>query len=107
LGNRAVLTSVGPGDAVDGLPGDAHEDDLLRLAGAGAGLVVTEMTAVSPEGRVTPGDAGLWSEAQRDRWAAAIERVHSASATKVACLLRHAGRRGATRPRPQGVDRPL
>ena len=69
-------------------------------------MVVSELVAVAPDGRVTPGTPGLWADDQAGPWAAlAAELAGRGSA--LALRLGHAGRRGATRPRRSGVDRPL
>jgi anthraniloyl-CoA monooxygenase len=106
VANRVVLAPAPADEAEDGMVG---ESDLARLAeagAAGAGLVVTEPVAASAEGRVTSGSAGLWSGAHQAAWAAVAEAVH-ASGSRLALRLSHAGRRGATRPRERGLDRPL
>jgi anthraniloyl-CoA monooxygenase len=65
--------------------------------------------AVLPEGRITSGSAGLWSDRQAEAWAGVVERVHAAGRgqARLALRLSHAGRRGATLPRRRGLDRPL
>ena len=52
----------------DGLPTDWHRIHLGSRAVGGAGLIITEATAVVPEGRITPQDVGLWSDAHVDAW---------------------------------------
>jgi anthraniloyl-CoA monooxygenase len=106
LGNRVVLAAVGEDDADDGrLPAGAVAR-LEMAAGAGAGAVVTELVAVAPEGRVTPGTPGLWADDQAGPWADAV-RAAAERGSALVLRLGHAGRRGATRPRRAGVDRPL
>jgi len=104
--NRVALALVGEDDADGGRLADAAELRHLHAAAAGPGVVVSELVAVAPDGRVTPGTPGLWDEAHAEPWArvAAATREHG---TRLAVRLGHAGRRGATRPRRQGVDRPL
>ena len=105
--NRVVLTPR-PGDtAEDGLPGEDHLQAVRQRGSAGAGLVLTDPVAVSAQGRITPGTPGLYDSAHRDAWADVVDGVHEAGATKVGLHLVHAGRRGATRPREHGLDRPL
>ncbi|HYN18105.1 MAG TPA: FAD-dependent monooxygenase, partial [Actinomycetes bacterium] len=106
LANRVALAVGGQDDADDGrLAGDAARR-LAEAAGTGAGLVVSELVAVAPDGRITPGTPGLWDEAQAEPWAGLAREVAGRGA-RLALRLGHAGRRGATRPRRQGVDRPL
>ncbi|HET8629716.1 MAG TPA: FAD-dependent monooxygenase [Thermomicrobiales bacterium] len=107
LANRAVLAGAPVEDAVDGLPGAATRADLLAKARGGAGLVLTAPVAVSARGRITPGDAGLYDPAHAAAWADLIAAIHAESSAQVALRLGHAGRRGATRPRARGLDRPL
>jgi len=106
LANRVVLAVGGEDDAADGLLGEAAARRLAEAAGSGAGVVVSELVAAAPEGRITPGTPGLWAEDQAVPWAA-IARDVAAAGARLALRLGHAGRRGATRPRRHGVDRPL
>jgi anthraniloyl-CoA monooxygenase len=107
LPNRVVLSPVSEDAAEDGLPGQAHERALARAVAAGAGLVLTEAVAVSPEGRITPGTPGLYQDRQGAAWRRAVERARRLGDALLGVRLAHAGRRGATRPRHGGVDRPL
>lgn len=70
-------------------------------------MVLTEMIAVSPEGRITPGTPGLYRDEHVDVWRSLVDRIHEETAAQVMFRLGHAGPRGATRPRREGVDRPL
>jgi anthraniloyl-CoA monooxygenase len=65
------------------------------------------MVAVSPLGRITPGTPGLYRDDHADAWRASLGRIHGETAARVVLRLGHAGARGATRPRREGVDRPL
>ncbi len=107
LPNRVALAPVGLDGAVDGVVGQAGAAQVVGAAAAGAGLVVTEPTAVSAAGRVTSGSAGLYTDAQAAAWAALVERVHAETSGRVALRLSHAGRRGSCAPRGRGLDRPL
>jgi 2,4-dienoyl-CoA reductase-like NADH-dependent reductase (Old Yellow Enzyme family) len=83
--------------ADDGRPTDWHLAHLLQRAIGGAGLVMAEATAISPEGRITPGDLGLWEDAQipgHARLAGAIARAGSVPAIQIG----HAGRKGSRLP---------
>ncbi len=62
--NRAWVAAMCQYTSVDGLPTDWHLVHLGGLARGGAGLVITEATAVTPEGRISPADAGIWNDAQ-------------------------------------------
>jgi anthraniloyl-CoA monooxygenase len=74
---------------------------------AGAGLLLTDVLAVSPEGRITPQDEGLYEDGQIAAWATFIEQLRRRAETKIGVQLGHAGRRGATQARQCGLDRPL
>ena len=73
----------------------------------GAGLVVTEMTCVSPEARITPGCTGLWNEAQRLAWRRIVDFVHRESGAKIGLQLGHSGRKGSTQLGWEDIDHPL
>ena len=95
-------------DAVDGSMSERTRDALVRALVTGAGLVVTEPIAVSPEGRVTAGSPGLWRDEHLDRWSDVVRASHAASASAaIAMVSSHAGRRASSRPRVEGSDRPL
>jgi anthraniloyl-CoA monooxygenase len=104
--NRVAAAASVAEDADDGVLGEGQRRALTDAAARGAGLVVGGVVAASPEGRVTPGDAGLYEDGQAERWATAAEAVHGTGGL-MALRLGHAGRRGATRTRERGVDRPL
>ena len=106
LANRVTLAVVAADDAADGHLAEAAARRLADAAASGAGVVVSELAAAAPDGRITPGTPGLWAEDQAGPWAAAAREVAERGST-LALRLGHAGRRGATRPRRHGVDRPL
>lgn len=105
--NRVVCTCTAMDTCEDALPGDWQLLQLGGRAAEGAGLVMTEMVAVSPQGRVSPGSAGLYATDQVRAWKRIVESIHDASTARIAISIGHAGRRGATRPRREGADRPL
>ena len=107
LHNRAVLSPVSSYAARDGCPDGTHEELLIMPALGGAGLVMTEVTAVSPPGRITPSDTGIYTQEQAAAWRRIVAAIHDRSPAKVALRLGHAGPRGSTRPRFEGLDRPL
>ncbi|MDZ7701509.1 MAG: FAD-dependent monooxygenase [Halobacteriales archaeon] len=107
LSNRTVLgPSVGT-DADDGLASDDHLATFERQGRSRAGLVLTDPLAVSADGRITPGTAGLYEDAHAEPWAAAVDALHGETDAAVGAQLLHAGRRGAMRSRSVGMDRPL
>jgi anthraniloyl-CoA monooxygenase len=93
--------------AVDGLPGDWHLVHYGSRASGGAGLLFTEMTVVGEDARITPGCAGIYTDAQEAAWARIVGFVHANSAAKFCLQLGHAGRKGATKLMWEGMDRPL
>ncbi len=107
LKNRVIVSSMDMYSAEEGVPGEFHLVHLGSKALGGAGLVMTEMTCVSPEGRITPGCPGLWTDEQRDRWAAIARFVHQRSTAKIGLQLGHSGRKGSTRLMWEGMDQPL
>jgi anthraniloyl-CoA monooxygenase len=107
LANRIVVSPMATYSAQDGLPNDFHLVHLGARALGGAGLVFTEMVCVTPQGRITPGCAGMWSAAQRDAWARIVEFVHQRSEAKFCLQLGHSGPKGSTRLGWQEIDAPL
>jgi anthraniloyl-CoA monooxygenase len=106
LANRIVVSPMCQYSAVDGVPDDWHLVHLGSRAVGGAGLVFTEMTNVSAEGRITPGCAGIWNDAQQEAWARVVRFVHTHSTNKIGLQLAHAGRK-ASCSRPWEGDAPL
>ena len=107
LENRIVVSPMAQYSAVDGLPNDWHLVHLGARATGGAGLVFTEMTCVSPEGRISPGCTGLWNEAQRDAWRRIAGFVQGNSPAKLCMQLGHSGRKGSTQLGWERDDHPL
>ena len=106
LANRLALAPVAEDDAAGGRLAEAAGERLVGAAAAGAGLVVSELVAVAADGRVTPGTPGLWEDRHAEPWSRVAAAVRERGA-RLAVRLGHAGRRGATRPRRRGLDRPL
>lgn len=79
----------------DGMPGDWHVEHLASMARGGAGLVMTEATAVVPEGRISPWDTGIWNDQQADAWVSVPARIRAHGAVP-AMQLAHAGRKAST-----------
>jgi anthraniloyl-CoA monooxygenase len=105
--NRIVVSPMAQYSADEGMPGDWHLVHLGARATGGAGLVFTEMTCVSPEGRITPGCTGLWNAAQRDAWRRIAQFVHAGTRAKLCMQLGHSGRKGSTQLGWEDEDRPL
>jgi anthraniloyl-CoA monooxygenase len=107
LKNRVVLSSMDMYVAEEGVPTDFHLVHLGSKALGGAGLVMTEMTCVSPEGRITPGCPGLWDDEQRDVWKRVVDFVHGQSSARIGMQIGHSGRKGSTKLMWEGMDEPL
>jgi anthraniloyl-CoA monooxygenase len=108
LVNRIVVSPMCQYTAEDGVPNDWHMQHLGARAIGGAGLVMTEMTDVSPDGRISPGCTGIYSDAQVAGWRRIVKFVREhAPMTRIGMQLGHAGRKGATRLMWEGDNRPL
>lgn len=108
IDNRVVVSPMCQYCATDGVPDDWHLVHLGSRAIGGPGLLLTEMTCVSPEGRITPGCAGLWNDAQAAAWARIVEFVKGAApAVRFGMQLGHSGRKGSTKLMWEGMDEPL
>ncbi len=108
LPNRVVVSPMAQYSATsDGMPTDWHLVHLGARATGGAGLVMTEMTCVAADARITPSCPGLWNSAQRDAWARVVRFVHEHSAARIGLQLGHAGAKGATKRMWEGIDQPL
>jgi 2,4-dienoyl-CoA reductase-like NADH-dependent reductase (Old Yellow Enzyme family) len=95
LRNRIAVSPMCEYSAVDGMPDDWHLVHLGSRAVGGAGLVFCEATGVSPEGRISPGDTGIWNDAQAAAWAR-INRFIAAQGAVSGIQLAHAGRKAST-----------
>jgi anthraniloyl-CoA monooxygenase len=93
--------------AVDGVPNDFHLVHLGSKALGGAGLVMTEMVCVSPEGRISLGCTGLWNDEQRDAYRKITDFVHARSTARIGAQIGHSGRKGSTKLMWEGMDDPL
>jgi 2,4-dienoyl-CoA reductase-like NADH-dependent reductase (Old Yellow Enzyme family) len=93
--NRLWVAPMCQYSAVDGVPQEWHHTHLAQFASGGAGLVIAEATAVSPEGRISPEDTGLWNDGQRDAWAPIVAAIRGRGAV-AAVQLAHAGRKAST-----------
>jgi anthraniloyl-CoA monooxygenase len=107
LPNRVVVSSMCQYRAEDGMPNDWHLVHLGSRAIGGAGLVMTEMTDVSREGRISPGCAGMYLPSHVAGWRRIVEFVHRESDAKIGIQLSHAGRKGSTCVLWEGEDEPL
>jgi 2,4-dienoyl-CoA reductase-like NADH-dependent reductase (Old Yellow Enzyme family) len=99
--NRAWVSPMCQYSSRDGHPTDWHLAHLGALARGGAGLVMSEATAVAPEGRISPSDAGIWTDEQADDYERITRFVRDMGAVP-GIQLAHAGRKASTRVPWQG-----
>ena len=107
LANRVVVSPMAQYKAVDGCPTDWHFVHYAERAKGGAGLVYTEMTCVSPEGRITPGCTGLYAPQHEAAWARLVRFVHAETSAKLCCQIGHSGRKGGTQLGWEEMDVPV
>jgi len=107
LMNRMVVSPMSMYSAEDGTPNDFHLVHYGSRAQGGAGLLYTEMTDVSREGRITPGCAGMYKDEHVEAWIRIVKFVHQSSKAKIAMQLGHAGPKGSTKLGWEGMDEAL
>ena len=107
LKNRIVVSPMAMYSAVEGVPQDFHLVHLGARALGGAALVFAEMTCVSPEGRITPGCPGLWTDEQALAWKRIVDFVHGSSDACIGMQIGHSGPKGSTQLGWQMSDEPL
>jgi len=107
LQNRVVVSSMCMYSAKDGMVDDFHLVHLGSRAMGGAGLVMTEMTDVSREGRITPGCAGMYRDEHVTAWKRIVDFVHGHSRAAIGLQIAHAGRKGSTKLSWEGMEEPL
>ncbi len=96
LANRIAVAPMCQYSAEDGRATDWHLLHLGHLALSGAGILFTEATAVLPEGRISPADLGLWSDATEQALRPVVEAIRKHSPIKLAMQLAHAGRKASS-----------
>ena len=96
LKNRIVLSPMAQYKAKDGVPNDWHFVHYAERAKGGAALIYTEMTCVSPEGRITPGCPGLYAPEHEAAWKRLADFIHAETTAKFCMQIGHSGRKGST-----------
>ena len=94
LKNRIVISPMCQYSAIDGFANDWHLVHLGSRAIGGAGLIIQEATAVSPEGRISPGDLGIWNDSQIEKYIQINQFIKSQDAIP-GIQLAHAGRKAS------------
>ena len=107
LVNRVVVSPMAQYKAVDGCPTDWHFVHYAERAKGGAGLVYTEMTCVSPEGRITPGCPGFYAPEHEAAWTRLVDFVHAETEARICAQVGHSGRKGSTQLGWEEMDTPL
>jgi len=107
LDNRVVVSPMCQYVAEEGTVNDWHLVHLGSRALGGAALLITEMTDVNPEGRISLGCAGMYQPEHLVAWKRIVDFVHARTPAKIGMQLAHAGRKGSTRRPWEGEDAPL
>ncbi len=107
LKNRIVVSPMAQYRAVNGCPTDWHLVHYGERAKGGAGLVIIEMTCVSPEGRISPGCTGMYAPEHEAAWKRIVDFVHAETDAKICCQLGHSGPKGSTQLGWEEADAPL
>ncbi|HET9581537.1 MAG TPA: bifunctional salicylyl-CoA 5-hydroxylase/oxidoreductase [Gemmatimonadota bacterium] len=107
LENRVVVSAMCQYSAEEGTPNDWHFVHLGSRAVGGAGLVMAEMTDISPDGRISPGCTGLYRPEHVGAWRRIVDFVHGHTTAAIGIQISHAGRKGSTRLAWEGSDEPL
>lgn len=107
LENRVCVSPMAQYKAKDGMPNDWHFAHYAERAKGGAGMVFTEMTCVSPEGRISPGCTGMYSGEHEKAWKRLVDFVHAETDAKIAIQLGHSGPKGSTQLGWEVSDAPL
>lgn len=107
LRNRIVMSPMVMNSADDdGHLTDWHVAHYLTRAIGGAGLLITEATAVEPRGRISQRDLGLWDDSQVEAWAHMVRLIHTEGAA-IGVQLAHAGRKAWSADRGHGPEMPV
>ncbi len=107
LVNRVCVSPMDQYRAKDGTPNEWHFVHYAERAKGGAALVFTEMTCVSPEGRISPGCTGLYAPEHEAAWKGIVDFVHAETEAKIAIQLGHSGAKGSTQLGWEEADAPL
>jgi 2,4-dienoyl-CoA reductase-like NADH-dependent reductase (Old Yellow Enzyme family) len=103
LRNRIAVPPMCQYSAIDGLINDWHQAHYAGIARGGPGLVIVEATAVSPDGRISPGDLGIWSDAQAAGLAQVALAIKAGGAV-AGIQIAHAGRKASANKPWEGDD---
>jgi anthraniloyl-CoA monooxygenase len=107
LPNRVVVAPMDMYCADDGTPNDFHLMHLGARALGGAGLLMSEMTCISPEARISLGCTGMYTAEHASAWRRVTDAVHRWSQARICLQLGHSGPKGSTKRMWEGEDEPL
>ncbi|WP_423459124.1 bifunctional salicylyl-CoA 5-hydroxylase/oxidoreductase [Ottowia sp. VDI28] len=107
LKNRIIVSPMAQYSAKEGVPGDYHLVHLGARALGGAAMVMVEMTSPVPEGRITPGCPGLYTDEQEAAFKRIVDFVHAQSDAAIGIQLGHSGPKGSTQLGWEEIDEPL
>jgi len=107
LSNRVVVSPMATYSAEDGTPNDFHLVHWGARAQGGAALVFTEMTCVTPNGRITPGCCGMYRPEHETAFKRIVDFVHTHTHARFGLQLGHSGGKGSTKLMWEGMDEPL
>jgi anthraniloyl-CoA monooxygenase len=107
LSNRVVVSPMAMYSAEDGTPNDFHLVHWGTRAQGGAALIFTEMTCVTPNGRITPGCCGMYKPEHEAAFQRIVDFVHTHTHAKFGLQLGHSGGKGSTKLMWEGMDEPL
>ena len=107
VANRVVVSPMDMYSATGGTPNDFHLAHLGARALGGAGLLITEMTCVSPEARISLGCTGMYRDEHVTAWRRITDMVHQWSPAKICLQLGHSGAKGSTKRMWEGNEEPL
>ncbi len=107
LQNRIVMSPMGQYSANEGVVNEWHLVHYGSRAIGGVGLIMTEMSAISPSGRIGLGCAGIYTEEQTTAWKKVVDFIHTNSSAKVGAQLGHSGRKGSMKFPWEGANVPL
>jgi len=103
LRNRIAVPPMCQYSAIDGVINDWHHVNYASMARGGAGLVIVEATAVAPEGRITPGCAGIWNDEQAQAFVPVVKAIKAAGSVP-GIQIAHAGRKASANRPWEGDD---
>jgi anthraniloyl-CoA monooxygenase len=107
LNNRIVMSPMGQYSAREGLVSDWHLVHYGSRAQAGVGLIIAELTAICPTGRITESCAGIYTSEHIAGWKKITDFIHHHTTSVIGIQLGHSGRKGAVKVPWEGPGQPI